>query len=142
MNDSNMEQLTACTNRTKSIEAVQATKSGHPGVSLDPATPVARRKRWRFTRLIALMSLGAIPVIVYLLRHAPADMLEGLGVALCAIACGAFLDWCLIHLLAEEDKLQEEQLNANPAIVSRPEPNPAGRQTNLTAPPEAGENVK
>lgn len=134
MNDLNKEQLTANTNRTKSIEAVQATKSGHPGVSMHPATPVARRKRWPFTRLIALMSLGAIPVIVYLLRHAPADMLEGLGVAFCAIACGAFLDWCLIHLLAEEDKLQEEQLDANQATVSPPEPNPAGQKADLTAP--------
>jgi len=140
MNDSNKEQLAINNDRTKSIEGVQATKSGEP---LRPTTPTARRKRWPSLSLIALMLLLAIPVIVYLLQSEPATGLEGLGAALCAVACGGLLVRHFIHLLAEEDTLQEQQLNANQGTVSPPEPNPAGLQTNLTTPPpEAGDNFK
>jgi hypothetical protein len=143
MSDPNKEQPAINTIRAKSIEAVQATKSGQPGEPLHPTTPVTRRKRWHFASSIVLMSLGAIAVIVYLLRSALAEEYEGLGAALCAVACGGFLVWHLIHLLAEEDKLQDQQLNANQATVSPPEPNPAELQTNLTTPPpEAGQNIK
>ena len=125
MNDSNEEHLVINTDRTKSIEDVQATKPAQLGEPLRPTTPVTRRKRWHFANLIVLMSLGAIGVVLYLLRSAFAEEFEGLGAALCAVACGGFLVWHLIHLLAEEDKLQEQKLNANQATVSSPEPTPA-----------------
>jgi len=91
------------------------------------------------------MSLGVIAVIVYLLRSKLAyiEMYEGILIALCVIACGGFLDRLLIRELAEEDQLQEEQLDANQATVSPSESNPAGQKTHLTAPPpEAGQNIK
>jgi len=143
MNDSNKEQLGINTDRTKSIDGVQATKSDNPGEPLLPTTSVARRKRRHFVRLIALVSLGVIAVIVYVSRSALAQSYEGLGAALCVIACGVFLVRRFTRVLAEEDKLQEQQLNANQATVSPLDPNPAGLQTNPTAPPpETGENVK
>jgi len=87
------------------------------------------------------MPLGAIGVVLYLLRSAFAEEFEGVGAALCVAACGGFLVWHVIHLFAEQDKLQEEQLNQ--ATVSPPEPSPAGQETNLTTPPpEAGQNIK
>lgn len=140
MNDSNKEQPAIKTDRTKSIEAVQASESGQPGGPLQPTTPVARRRRWPSASLIALIVLFAIPVIVYLLRSEPATSLEGLGVALCAVACGGLLVRHFFHVLAEEDKFQEEQLNLNQATASPSESNPNGQETNPTAPPEAGEN--
>ena len=140
MSEPKMEQLAVNALRAKSIEAVQATKSNQPGEPLPPTTPVTRRKRWHFASSIVLMSLGAIAVIVFLLRSVLAERYEGLGAALCAVACGGFLVWHLIHLFAEEDKMQ---LNANQESVSPPEPDPAGPQTNLTTPPpEAGQNIK
>jgi hypothetical protein len=139
MQDHKMDHLAINTIRTKSTEAVQTAKSEHPGTALRSTTPVTRRKRWHFASLIVLMSLGAIAVIVYLLRSVLAERYEGLGAALCAIACGGFLVWHLIHLFAEEDQLQ---LNANQETVSPPDPDPAG-QTNLTTPPpESGQNIK
>lgn len=140
MNDPKMEQPAINTDRAESIEAVQATKAGGP---LRPATLVTRRKRRHFVRLITLMSLGAIAVIVFVSRSVLAQSYEGLAAALCVVACGVFLVRRFIRLLAEEDKLQEEQLNADPATVSPPEPNPAGQETNLTtSPPEAGQDIK
>ena len=91
MNDSNKEQLAINTARTKSIEGVQATKSGNPGEPLLPITSVAPRKRRHLVRLIALMSLGVIAVIVYVSRPALAQSYEGLAAALCVVACGVFL---------------------------------------------------
>ena len=140
MNDSNKEQAAVNTDRAKSIEAIQAMKSGE---SLRPTAPAARRKRWPSLSLIALMLLLAIPVIIYLLQSEPLTGLEGLGVAFCAVACGVLLVRHFIHLLAEEDTLQEQQFDANQGTVSPPEPNPAGLQTNPTKPPpEAGKNFK
>ena len=140
MNDSNKEQLAIS---AKSIEAVQATKSGHPGEPLHPTTPVARKKRWPSASLIALMVLFAIPVIGYLLQSEPATSFEGLGVALCAVACGGLLVRHFIRVLAEEDKLQDQQFNADQATVSPSEPDPTGLKTNLTTPPpEAGQDIK
>jgi hypothetical protein len=142
MSDPKMEQLAINTDRTKSVEVVQATKTGNSGGLLQPTTPIARRKRWPSASLIALMVLLAIPVIRYLLQSEPATSLEGLGVALCAIACGGLLVRHALRVFAEQDKLEEEQLNANQATVSPPEPNPAGQETNPTTPPEAGEKIK
>lgn len=85
MNDSNKEQAAINTDRAKSIEAIQAIKSGG---SLRPTTPAARKKRWPSLSLIALMLLLAIPVIIYLLQSEPVTGLEGLGVAFCAVAQG------------------------------------------------------
>jgi hypothetical protein len=143
MSDSKMEHLAINTDRTKSVEAVQATKSGGSGEPLRPITPVARKKRWPSASLIVLMVLFAIPVVGYLLQSEPATSLEGLGVALCAVACGGLLVRHFIRVLAEEDKLQEKQFNANQTTVSPSEPNPDGQETNLTTPPpEAGQNIK
>jgi len=143
MNDPKMEQLVINTDRTKSIEAVQATKSGRPGEPLHPTTSVARRKRWHFVRLIALMSLGAIAIIIFVPRSVLAQRYEGLGIALCVVACGVFLVRRFIRVLAEEDKLQEQEFNANQATVSPSEPNPAGQETNLTtSPSEKGQDIK
>jgi hypothetical protein len=41
MNDSNKEHLAVNTDRTKSIEAIQAAKSGNPGEPLRPTTSVS-----------------------------------------------------------------------------------------------------
>jgi hypothetical protein len=143
MNDSNEEQLAINTNRTKSFEAVQTGKSCNPCELLHSTTSITQRKRRYFVRLIALMSLGAIVVIAYVPRSALAQSYEGFAAALCVIACGVFLVRRVIRLMAEEDKLQEQQFNANQAAVLSSQPSPAGLQTNLTSPPpEAGENVK
>jgi len=143
MNDSNKEPPAINTDRAKSIEAVQATKSGDPGGPLHPTTSVTRRKHRHFVRLIALLSLGAIAVIVFVPRSVLAQRYESLGVALCAIACGGLLVRHLLRVLAAEDKLQEQQLKADQATVLPSESNPAGQQTNLTTPPpEAGRNIK
>ncbi len=135
MNDKKMEPLAINTNRTGSIEAVQATTSGQLGEPLHPTTLVARRKGWHFASLIVLLPLGAIGVILYLLRSAFAEEFEGIGAALCAVACGGFLVWHVIHLFAEQDKVEEEQLNPTQATVSPPEPNPVRQESNLTLPP-------
>lgn len=143
MSEEKMEQLAIKADRTKSIEAVRATKSGQPAERLRPTTPIARWKRLHFKSSIILMSLGAIAVIVYLLRSGLGQQYEGLGAALCAIACGGFLVWHAIHLFAEQDALEEQQLHVNQATVSSPQPNPAGQEMNLTTPPpESGQNFK
>jgi hypothetical protein len=87
------------------------------------AKPVARWKRWRFKSSVVLMLLAACAIIVYLLRSGLAKQYEGLGAALCAIACGGFLVWHVIHLFAEEDAFDEQQ-------PSFPQPNPADKETN------------
>jgi hypothetical protein len=142
MNESNKEHLAINTDRSKSVEAVQAAKSGDPGGTLQPTTPVVRRKRWPSAILIILMVLFAIPVVGYLLQSEPATSLEGLGVALCTVACGGLLVRHAFRVLTEQDKLEEEQVNADQATGSPFEPNPAGQETNLTTPPEAGQNIK
>ncbi|HMD54259.1 MAG TPA: hypothetical protein VKJ65_06920, partial [Phycisphaerae bacterium] len=70
MNDSNKEQTAINTDRAKSIEAVQMAKSSQLGEPLRRTTSVTRRKGWHFASLIVLMPLGAIGVILYLLRSA------------------------------------------------------------------------
>jgi hypothetical protein len=143
MNDPKMEQPAINADRTKSIEAVQATKSDQPGEPLRPTTPVARGKRRPSASLIVLMLLFAIPVIGCLLQSEPVTSLEGLGVALCVVACGGLLVRHFIRVLAEEDQLQEQQFNANQATVSPPEPNTDGQETNLTTSPSKKEpNIK
>ncbi len=143
MQDNKMDHLAKNSIRTESIVAVPTTKSVPPGGPLRPATPVTRRKRWHSASLAVLMPLGAIGVVVYLLRPALAKEYEGVGAALCAVACGGFLVWHFIHLLAEEDEVEEQQFNANQATVPPPEPNSAGQETNPTTPPsEAGQNLK
>lgn len=143
MSDSNKEQPAINARRNKSIETVQVTKSDQSSDPLHPTTSVARRKRRHFVRLIVVMSLCAIAFIVFVSRSVIAQPYEGLAAALCAVACGVLLVRRFIRLLAEEDKLQEEQLNANQATVSSSQPNPAELQAKPTAPPpEAGENIE
>src|SRR5580658_1279106 len=102
----------------------QATKTGDSSGPLRTTTPVARGKRWCSAGLIVPMLLGATAIIIYLLRSEIGEKYEGFGVALCAIACGLLLVRHFLGLLAEEDKLDEEQLNANPATDLPSEPNP------------------
>ena len=143
MSDRKMEQPASNTDRTQSVESVKATKSGKLGESLQPITPVARKKRWPSIGLIALMVLFAIPVVGYLLQSEPATSLEGLGVALCVVACGGLLVRHALRVFAEQDKLEEDQLNADQATVSPLEPNSDGQEMNLpTSPTETGQDIK
>ena len=142
MSDSNKEQPAINTRHNKSIEAVQATKSDQSSNPLHPTTLVARRKRRHFVELIALISLGAIGFIIFASRSAIAQPYEGLGIALCAVGCGIFLVRHAFRVLTEQDKLEEEQVNADQATVSPSEPNPAGQEMNLTTPPpEEGQDI-
>lgn len=143
MQDDKIIQQVINTTGTKSIPAVRSTKSGHPGESAPPATPVARRKGWSSAGLITLILFGPIVVIVYLLWNAPAVKLEGLGAGLCAVACGGFLIRRLVRGMEEEDKLEEELRNADPVTVSDSESNLPKNEMNPTMPPpEAGQNIK
>jgi hypothetical protein len=118
-------------------------KSGNPDDPLHPTTSVTRRKRRHFIELIALISLGVIGFIIFVSRSAIAQPYEGLGIALCAVGCGVFLVRHAFRVLTEQDKLQEEQFNADQAIASPSEPNPAGQETNSTGPkPEVGQSIK
>jgi hypothetical protein len=83
---------------------------------------IPRWKRLHFKSRIVLMLLAAIAVIVYLLRSGLARQYEGLGAALCAVACGGFLVWHVIHLFAEQDELQEQQLHENQTNPTMPPP--------------------
>jgi len=144
MNDPNKEQLAINTDRAKSIGVVQGTDSGHSGEPLPQTTPVARRKRRRLVSLIGLMLSGATAIVVYRMRSALEYNGRYIGIiaAFCAIALGGLLVRNLLRVMAEEDKLDEEQFDANQGTVSPPEPNPAELQTNLnTPPPEAGQKV-
>jgi F0F1-type ATP synthase assembly protein I len=143
MSDSNKEQTAINTRRNKSIQAVQATKSDQVSDPLDPTTSVARRKRRHFVELIALISLGAIGFIIFASRSAIAQPYEGLGIALCAVACGVLLVRHAFRVLTEQDKLEEEQVNADQATVSPSQPNSGGPQMNPTVSlPEADQNIK
>jgi hypothetical protein len=142
MSDSNKEQLAINTDRPRSIQAVQATKFDQASDPPDPTTLVAWGKRRHFVELIALISLGAIAFIIFVSRSAIAQPYEGLGIALCAVACGVLLVRHAFRVLTKQDKL-EEQLNADQAAVSPSQSNPAELQTNPTAPPpEAGKNIE
>ena len=142
MNGPNKDQVDNSTYCTKPIEVVQATKSGNPGEPLHPTTSVTRRKHLYLIGLIALVSLGAIVVIVFVSRSGLAHSYEGLAAALGVVACGVFLVRRFIRVLAEEDRLQDKQFNANQSTVSLSQPDPAGPQTNLTAPPPEAEKNK
>ena len=118
-------------------------KSDQTSGSIDPTTSVAQRKRRHFIELIALISLGAIGFIIFASRSAIAQPYEGLGIALCAVACGVLLVRHAFRVLTEQDKLEEEQVNADQATVSPSQSNPAEIQANPTvSPPEAGQNIK
>ena len=95
---------------------------------------VTRRKRRHRMRLIILILLGVAGVIVYLLHPGLIKRYEGLGFALCAVAWGIFMIWHVIHLFAEEDEIEEQQIDVNQTTVSPPESNPA--------PPKPGQNIK
>jgi hypothetical protein len=143
MTDSNKEKLAINTRGNKSIEAVQATKSDQPSDPLHSTTLVARRKRRHFVEFIALLSLGAIAFIIFVSRSAIAQPYEGLGIALCAVACGILLVRHAFRALMEQDKLQEEQHNAYQESVSPLQSNPAELKENpMVSPPEAGQNIK
>jgi hypothetical protein len=134
MNDSDKGRLASNTNRAK---------SDLPGEPPQPTNPVAHRNRRHHVSLIILILLPAIVVIVYLLRPALAQRYEGIGVALCVVACGLFLVRRVIRLMKAEDKWQEEHPDGNEALNLPPEPNAARQETNRTpSPPEAGQNLK
>jgi hypothetical protein len=78
--------------------------------------------RWKHRSSILLMLLGAVAIVVYLLRSGLAKQYEGLGAALCVVALGGFLIWHLVHLFTEQDAIDEQQFRAKP---SSPQPNPA-----------------
>ena len=118
-------------------------KSDQTSGSIDTTTSVAQRKRRHFIELIALISLGAIGFIIFASRSAIAQPYEGLGIALCAVACGVLLVRHAFRVLTEQDKLEEEQVNTDQATVSPSQSNPAEIQANPTvSPPEAGQNIK
>ena len=118
-------------------------KSDQTSGSIDPTTSVAQRKRRHFIELIALISLGAIGFIIFASRSAIAQPYEGLGIALCAVACGVLLVRHAFRVLTEQDKLEEEQVNTDQATVSPSQSNLAEIQANPTvSPPEAGQNIK
>jgi hypothetical protein len=96
-------------------------RTPNPG-SAKLTTPRSHWKRWRFKSSVVLMLLGVSAIIVYLLRSGLAKQYEGVGAALCAIACGGFLVWHAVHLFAEEDAFDEQQ-------PSFPQPNPVGKET-------------
>ena len=120
MSDKKDEQPTANTDSTKPVQTIPATGPGHPGGQ--PAAPVPLWKRWHFKSRIILMLLAAVAVIVYLMRSGVAKEYEGVGAALCAIACGGFLVWHAIHLFAEQDAFDEQQQNQETASSPRPDP--------------------
>ena len=118
-------------------------KSDQTRDSLPQTTSVTRRKRRHFVELIALISLCVIGFIIFASRSAIAQPYEGLGIALCAVGCGIFLVRHAFRVLTEQDKLEEEQVNADQATVSPSQPNSAGLQTNPTTPsPDAGQKIK
>lgn len=120
MSDKKEEQPTTNSGNPKSIQGIPATRPGLPGGR--PTTSVAPWRRWHFRSRIILMLLAAIALIVYLMRSGLAKEYEGIGAALCAVACGGFLVWHAIHLFAEQDALEEQQLNQGTG--SSPLPNP------------------
>jgi hypothetical protein len=73
--------------------------------------------------------LGAIAVIVYLFQAGLAKEYAGLGAALCAVACGGFLVWHAVHVFAEEDAVEEQQINQ--ATDSSPQLNPVNKEPNI-----------
>lgn len=79
-------------------------------------------RRWKHKTSVLLMLLGAVAIVVYLLRSGLAKEYEGLGAALCAFAVGGFLIWHAVHLFTEEDAFDEQQLRAK---HSSQQPNPA-----------------
>ncbi len=103
---------------------VPTTKPGQP-----LERPVAGWKHWHLKSRVILILLGAIAVIVYLFQAGLAKQYAGLGAALCAVACGGFLVWHAIHVFAEEDEIEEQQINQ--ATDSSPRLNPADKETNI-----------
>jgi small neutral amino acid transporter SnatA (MarC family) len=87
--------------------------------------------------------LCVIGFIIFASRSAIAQPYEGLGIALCAVACGVLLVRHAFRVLTEQDKLEEEQVNTDQATVSPSQSNLAEIQANPTvSPPEAGQNIK
>lgn len=85
------------------------------------------------------MLLGAVAIIVYLVRSGLAQQYEGLGAALCAVAVGLFLVWHTIHFFAEQDAAEEQ----NEATVLAERLNAADKETSSAAPSsESGQNFK
>jgi len=110
--------------RVQRNTGVPTTKPSQPG-----GRPVAVWKRWHLKSRVILILLGAIAVIVYLFQAGLAKEYAGLGAALCAVACGGFLVWHAVHVFAEEDAVEEQQINQ--ATDSSPQLNPADKETNI-----------
>ena len=133
MPDKKIEQRAVNADSTKSTQAAPATESSQPSGRARPAS-VSRWKHWKFRSSIALMVLGAIAIIVYLVVSGLAKQYAGLGAALCAIALGGFLIWHAMHLFLEQDVIEEQKINKDRAKTSSPQQN-ADKGTNPTTPP-------
>jgi hypothetical protein len=86
------------------------------------------KKRWHFKGLIVVTSLNVLIVTIYLLRSAIFPNYLGLVVALCVVAFGLFLVRGVIRMLAEFDKLQDQQTNVKEAAISPLEANLDGEK--------------
>jgi len=75
---------------------------------------MAAWKRWHHKSRIVLILLGVVAILVYLFQAGLAKQYAGLGAALCVISVGGFLVWHMVHLFAEEDEIEEREINVNP----------------------------
>ena len=146
MSNQRSEQPTTDTIRAKSVDADQATKSGHRGDPLHPITSITRKKRSASARLIALMLLVGIGAVVYFMRSLPAstrrEEFEVFGAVICVLACGGLLIRRVSRVLALEEEEQIEPPVVKDPTVPLSEANHAELQINSNAPPPgAGQNV-
>lgn len=122
-------------NSSKKQQPAGSTSSDNVRDAQKPTVPATRKKRWRVTLWIALLSLGVAAVVFCFRRSLINSNYFGLGVALCFAICGIFLVRHAIRVLLEEDRLQDSQLKENGAKISPPEANNSGQQTDSAARP-------
>lgn len=96
---------------SKKQQPTSSASSGHVGDPPNLTVPRTRKKRWHFKNLIAAVSLGALIIILYLLRSVFFPNYAGLVVALCCVAIGLFLVRGVIHMLLDFDKVEEAEIN-------------------------------
>lgn len=146
MSNQRIEQPTTDTMRVKSVDAIQATNSGHRSEPLHLTTSATGNKHSPSTRLIALLLLVGIGAVVYFMRRVPASTLreefEALAAVICVLACGGLLIRRVSRVLALEKEDQIEPPVVKKPIVPLSEVNRAELQIFLnTPPPGAGQNV-
>lgn len=133
------------TNGALSIDPIQTSKSGERVAPSRPPRHAARKKRWYFFGLAALVLVCAIPVIGYLRQSETAKRVEGLGLAFSAIAWGLFLIRHFVQVVEEEDRIEEEdrlqQQQFDKNQTEQPNVSAAKQQTECATPPlESGNN--